>query len=111
MEAASRGASEAGGLTVGILPGPDASAANAFVEIPIPTGMGEARNVVNVRAGDVVIALPGSYGTLSEIAFAVGAGIPVVAVPPVPPGVEVVEAATAEEAVAVAFELAGERGG
>lgn len=106
MEAAARGAREAGGRTVGILPGPDADAANPFIEIPVPTGMGEARNVVNVRAGDVVLALPGSYGTLSEIAFALKAGIPVVAIPPVPPGVEVVEAATPDEAVEKAFQLA-----
>jgi len=80
MEAACRGASAAGGLTVGILPGVDAASANEHVAIPVPTGMGDARNVINVRAGDAVIAVKGSHGTLSEIAVALGRNIPVVAV-------------------------------
>jgi uncharacterized protein (TIGR00725 family) len=74
MEAACRGASEAGGQTVGILPGTDRAAANAFVEIAIPTGLGEARNALVVRAADGLIAVGGGYGTLSEIALALKAG-------------------------------------
>lgn len=70
MEAACRGAAQAGGLTVGILPGPDASEANAWVQIAVPTGLGEARNAIVGRAGVAVIAIGGEYGTLSEIAFA-----------------------------------------
>ena len=74
MEAACRGAKEADGLTVGILPGPDRSDANPFVDIVLPTGLGEARNALVVGAADVVIAIGGGYGTLSEIALALKAG-------------------------------------
>jgi uncharacterized protein (TIGR00725 family) len=74
MEAACRGAKEGGGMTVGILPGADRAAANAFVDVAIPTGLGEARNALVARAADAVIAVSGGYGTLSEIAFALKAG-------------------------------------
>jgi uncharacterized protein (TIGR00725 family) len=74
MEAACRGAKEAGGLTVGILPGTDRAAANAFVDVAIPTGLGEARNALVVRAADALVAVGGGYGTLSEIALALKAG-------------------------------------
>jgi uncharacterized protein (TIGR00725 family) len=74
MEAACRGAREAGGLTIGILPGTNRAAANAFVELAIPTGLGEARNALVVRAADALIAVGGGYGTLSEIALALKAG-------------------------------------
>jgi uncharacterized protein (TIGR00725 family) len=70
MEAASRGCAEAGGWTVGILPGEDPGAANPWVQFPLATGLGEARNVLVVRAGEVVVAVGGSWGTLSEIALA-----------------------------------------
>jgi uncharacterized protein (TIGR00725 family) len=78
MEAACRGAKAAGGLTVGILPGVDRAEANAFVDVAVPTGLGEARNALVVRAADAVIAVDGGYGTLSEIALALVAGTPVV---------------------------------
>ena len=74
MEAACRGAKEVGGLTVGILPGPDRSEANPFVDVVLPTGLGEARNALVVGAADAVIAIGGGYGTLSEIALALKAG-------------------------------------
>ena len=74
MEAACRGAKEAGGTTVGILPGSDRGAANPFVDVALPTGLGEARNALVVRAADVLIAVGGAYGTLSEIALALKAG-------------------------------------
>jgi uncharacterized protein (TIGR00725 family) len=74
MEAACRGAKEAGGLTVAILPGTDRAAANAFVDVVIPSGLGEARNALVVRAADALIAVGGGYGTLSEIALALKAG-------------------------------------
>jgi uncharacterized protein (TIGR00725 family) len=74
MEAACRGAKEADGLTVGILPGSDSSDANPFVDVVVPTGLGEARNALVVGAADVVIAIGGGYGTLSEIALALKAG-------------------------------------
>ncbi len=78
MEALCRGAKSKGGLTVGILPGQDASMANPWVDIPIVTGLGEARNVVVVKSVQAVIAIGGSYGTLSEIAYALKSGIPVI---------------------------------
>jgi uncharacterized protein (TIGR00725 family) len=74
MEAACRGAKEARGTTVGILPGIDRNAANAFVDIAIPTGLGEARNALVVRAAEALVAVGGGYGTLSEIALALRAG-------------------------------------
>ncbi len=70
MEAACRGAKQAGGLTIGILPGGSLSDANAFVDIPIATGMGYTRNALVVMNADALIAVDGSYGTLSEIAYA-----------------------------------------
>ena len=80
MAAACRGARAEGGLTVGILPGPDRAAANAFVDVAVPTGMGEARNAVVVRCADAVVAVGGEFGTLSEIAPALQAGTPVVGI-------------------------------
>lgn len=74
MEAACRGAKDAEGTTIGILPGSDRSAANRFVDVAIATGLGEARNALVVRAADAVIAIGGGYGTLSEIALALKAG-------------------------------------
>ena len=78
MEAAARGAKEAGGLTIGILPGDSDAQANPFIDIPIVTGIGFARNSINVLTCHAVIAVHGAFGTLSEIAFARVAGIPVV---------------------------------
>jgi uncharacterized protein (TIGR00725 family) len=78
MEAVCRGAKSKGGLTVGILPGQDSSMANAWVDIPVVTGIGEARNVAVVKSAQAVIAIGGSYGTLSEIAYALKNNIPVI---------------------------------
>ncbi len=78
MEAACQGARSAGGLTVGLLPGEDRSQANQWVDVAIPTGLGEARNALVVRAADALIAVGGEYGTLSEIALGLQAGKPVV---------------------------------
>ena len=78
MKAACRGAEAGGGTTVGVLPGFDKSQANAHVQIPIVTGLGEARNVVIALTADAVIAIDGEYGTLSEIAHALNNGKPVV---------------------------------
>jgi uncharacterized protein (TIGR00725 family) len=77
MEAACRGAKEAGGLTVGILPGLERSDANPFVDVSLPTGLGEMRNGLVARAGQAVVAIGGAWGTLAEIAFARAAGTPV----------------------------------
>jgi uncharacterized protein (TIGR00725 family) len=80
MTAAAQGATAAGGLTVGILPTYDAKTANPAIAITIPSGMGEARNVLVVASGDAVIALPGSYGTQSEVALALKLGKKVIGV-------------------------------
>jgi uncharacterized protein (TIGR00725 family) len=77
MEAACAGAREAGGATLGILPGANRRAANPYVDVVVATGLGEARNALVVRAADALIAVGGAYGTLSEIAFALKAGKPV----------------------------------
>jgi uncharacterized protein (TIGR00725 family) len=78
MEAACKGAVSEGGLTIGILPGEDRSSANPYVKIPIVTGVGYARNVAVVRTAQAVIAIDGSYGTLTEIGYALQAGISVI---------------------------------
>jgi len=78
MEAACRGARSEGGITIGILPGENRHAANPYVQIPVATGMGYARNAVVVKSSQAVIAIDGSYGTLSEIGFALQSGIPVI---------------------------------
>jgi uncharacterized protein (TIGR00725 family) len=78
MEAACRGASSEGGVTIGILPGESRQAANPYVQFPIVTGIGYARNVAVVKSAQAVIAISGSYGTLSEISHALQNGIPVI---------------------------------
>jgi len=78
MAAAARGAKEAGGLTVGILPGADPADANASIDVALATGMGEMRNALIVRAAQAVIAIGGGWGTLSEIALARRTNTPVV---------------------------------
>jgi uncharacterized protein (TIGR00725 family) len=78
MEASCRGVKEGGGTTLGLLPGSDRAQANAYVDIAVATGLGEARNALVVRAADVLIAVAGEYGTLSEIALALKTGTPVV---------------------------------
>ena len=78
MAAACRGAKSASGLTIGVLPGDSAAEANPYVDIPIVTGIGEARNIIIVRTAHAVIAVGGEFGTLSEIAFALKLGRPVV---------------------------------
>lgn len=99
MAAACQGAAEAGGTTVGILPGTDRAEANQWVTVAIPTGLGELRNGLIARTADVMIAVGGAYGTLSEIALALKIGIPVLGISSWDiDGVQPV--ATAEEAVA-----------
>jgi uncharacterized protein (TIGR00725 family) len=101
MEAASRGAKAAGGTTVGILPGSDRSAANAWVDVALTTGLGEARNALVVRAADALIAVAGEYGTLSEIAFGLNAGKPVIGL-----GTWAIDGVQAAGSAGVAVELA-----
>ena len=78
MEAACKGAQSEGGSTIGILPGESRQAANPYVQIPLVTGMGYARNIAVVKSAQAVIAIGGSYGTLSEISHALQSGIPVI---------------------------------
>ncbi len=78
MEAACKGASSEGGITIGILPSDNAETANPYVKIPIATGMGEARNLIITRTAQALIAVSGEYGTLSEIAFALKNNKPVI---------------------------------
>ena len=78
MTAAARGAREAGGLTIGILPGMDKNEANPFIDLALATGLGQVRNTIIVRSAQGVIALPGGPGTLSEIAFGLKMGRPIV---------------------------------
>lgn len=80
MAAACRGARRGGGTSIGILPGLDRVDANEWVDVALPTGIGEMRNVLIVRASDVLIAIGGEYGTLTEIAFALRDGVPVVGI-------------------------------
>ena len=115
MEAACRGAKQGGGTTVGILPGDDASDANPYVDIPICTGMSYARNVIIVKSAGAVIAVDGAYGTLSEIAHALGEDIPVIGLNTwtlVREGLEddgIVRAGNAVDAVEKALEAAAKR--
>ncbi len=78
MESACKGARSAGGLTIGILPTDNRQSANSFVDVPIVTGLGVARNLIVVRSAQAVIAVGGGYGTLSEISFALKFQIPVI---------------------------------
>ncbi|GAB5047237.1 TIGR00725 family protein [Thermodesulfovibrio sp. TK110] len=104
MEAASRGCYTGGGITVGILPTLKKEDANPYIKIPIPTGMGEMRNALIVRASDVLIAIGGEYGTLSEIALALKTGKKVIGLKTWKiPGI--IESQSAEEAVGLAISL------
>ena len=115
MGAASKGAAEAGGTVVGILPGSSRAEGNPFLTVSIPTGMGEMRNALIVRSADAMIAVAGEFGTLSEIALALKVGVPVVGFGTwelAKAGRKVqafAEAATPEEAVQQALRLASGR--
>jgi uncharacterized protein (TIGR00725 family) len=113
MEAASQGAKEAGGMVVGVLPGTDRSRANAYADVTVATGIGHGRNLAVAASGDVIVAVGGEWGTLSEIALGGVLGRPVVAVSgwrlehsgELPAGVHY--AGSASEAVELAVRLAG----
>ena len=109
MEAACRGCASAGGLTVGILPGSAPEAANPWVRIPVPTGMGEARNALVVRTGEAVVAVGGRWGTLSEIALARAMGLPVALLGSPPADLSLPRPGSAEEASAWALQEAERR--
>lgn len=110
MAAAARGAKEAGGITIGIVPGESPTAANEWIDYVVVTGMGHARNLAVVASGDAVIAVGGRWGTLAEIGFARVLDRPVVILEPgwelAGDGLE--RASSAAEAVEVALRLAGQ---
>lgn len=105
MAAAARGAKEVGGITVGILPGPNTGDANEFIDFPIATNMGHARNAIIVHTADVLISVAGGYGTLSEIALALKSGKGVVGLKPPSPIPGILAVQTAAEAVTEALTL------
>jgi len=117
MEAASRGAADAGGPVVGILPGLSAGDANRWITIPIVTGIDQARNVILVRSCDAIIAIGGRYGTLSEIALALKLGVPVIGLgtwrlaQPEGHRVPIITATTPEDAAARALRAARRHAG
>lgn len=104
MDTASKGAKSVGGITVGILPQNHTKDANPNIDIPLATGFGEGRNVIIARTADAIIAVGGEYGTLSEIAFGLKMGKPVIGI-----GTwdikGTIKAKNAEDAVEKAFEL------
>ena len=105
MEAAARGAAEASGTAIGILPDEDRKKANEYLTYSIATGTGHARNLAVVCSGDVVVAVGGEYGTLSEIGLARKVGRPVVALESWNLGAHVTVASSPQEAVEAAFGL------
>ena len=107
MEAAARGATESGGVAIGLLPDEDRGRENPYLSYALPTGMGQARNLAVVCSGDAVIAVGGEYGTLSEIGLARKVGRPVVVLRGWELGPHVAVAATPEEAVERAFGMIG----
>ncbi|MCJ7604718.1 MAG: TIGR00725 family protein [Dehalococcoidales bacterium] len=115
MEAACRGAVSEGGLTIGIVPGDSRRVANPYVRIPIVTGIGYARNVAVVKTSQAVIAIDGSYGTLTEIAYALQSGIPVIGLGTWSVSIdgkevtEIIRASSPREAVETAFSLLASR--
>jgi uncharacterized protein (TIGR00725 family) len=104
MEAAAKGAVEGGGEVLGLLPGPDKQSANPYVTLPIPTNMGHARNVIIAHTADVLIAVEGEYGTLSEVAISLKLNKAVFTLPGAPQVEGTVPVDSAATAVALAFE-------
>ncbi len=105
MNAAARGAKEIGGVTIGILPGASKSDASEFIDFPIATNMGQARNAIIVHTADVLISVAGGYGTLSEVAMALKSGKGVIALQPRFEISGVIPVQTASEAVNEALTL------
>ena len=103
MEAACKGAKKAGGTTIGILPGIDKGQANPYIDFPIVTGLGEGRNLLVIRNSDVAIALPGEYGTLSEIGFCLKLEKPIIGLSTWDVSEAIIKANDAEEAVKIAL--------
>ena len=106
MEGAAHGAKDAGGIAIGIVPGTERSEANQYCDIVIPTGIGEARNIMVVRASDAVISLHGKYGTISEMAFSLKLQRPLVSLVKWDILPEVITVADPVEAAKTAVKLA-----
>jgi len=106
MEGAARGAKEAGGTTIGIIPSDNKEDANEFIDFVIATGIGQARNILVVNSADAIVALPGKYGTLTEMAFALNAGKPIVSVSAWNLGDEIRQEEDPIEAAKLALEMA-----
>ena len=109
MEAASQGAKEKGGMVIGILPGFSRQDANPYVDIPIVTGLGDGRNMLIVQTAQALIALPGEYGTLSEIALGLKIGRPVVSLGSWEISPDILKAQTPNEAVEKAMKMIDSR--
>jgi uncharacterized protein (TIGR00725 family) len=107
MEAACKGAKQAGGLTIGILPGFSKADANRFVDIPVVTAMSHARNVIIAYTADALIAVSGKYGTLSEIAVALKLGKPVIGIKTWDTIQGIVRVESPEKAIEKVLELSG----
>ena len=106
MEAASKGAKRCGGITIGILPGLDKDHANPYIDFPIVTGLGEGRNLLVVRNSDALIAFSGEFGTLSEIAFSLKLGKPVIGLSTWKVSDKIIQAKNPQEAVDIALSQA-----
>jgi len=104
MNAASRGAKSANGLVIGILPTDNKAHANPYIDIPIVTGMNEARNIIIARTCDCAVAINGKYGTLSEIAYCLMFNVPVVGINTWDIGAPIKKASSAAQAVKIIFE-------
>lgn len=109
MEAACRGAKQAGGTTLGILPNWSKESANEFVDIPIVTGLGDMRNLMVIRNSDGVIALPGKYGTLSEVAFCLNSATPLISLSNWNVSKKIIRARDARQAVELAVKEIAKR--
>jgi uncharacterized protein (TIGR00725 family) len=105
MEAAARGAKKQKGITIGILPGVDKNQANPFIDFPIATGLSEVRNILVVRNSDALIALPGEFGTLTEIAFALRSDKPVIGISTWDISEKIIKTKNPDEAVETAMKL------
>ena len=104
MNAASKGAKSANGLVIGILPTDNKTHANPYIDIPIVTGMSEARNIIIARTCDCAVAINGKYGTLSEIAYCLMFNVPVVGINTWDIGAPIKKASSATQAVEIIFE-------
>ena len=107
MEASCRGAKSHGGATIGILPGNSKADCNPYIDYPIVTAMGHGRNIIVARSSDAIIAIGGSYGTLSEIAFALRLQIPIIGIKTWDVSSDIKKAETPKEAVYMAIGLVG----